>query len=139
MIEEPLSKTKFSFSRKKQFIDVSCPWGNQIRVHAPNEKFGNVEIGLPYVEFFVPKNSAGKLVNFYQEIFGAKASIGKRHGKTCAEVTTGTSQYVYFIETNEKQNLLKNLHLQSQNLLIFLLVLFSNFHHRKLAKLSSNI
>ena len=27
MIKEPLSKTKFSFSRKKEFIDVSCPWG----------------------------------------------------------------------------------------------------------------
>ena len=66
MIQEPLSETKFSFSRKKEFIDVSCPWGNQIRVHAPDETFGNVEIGLPYVEFFVPKNSAGKLVNFYQ-------------------------------------------------------------------------
>lgn len=77
--------------------------GNQIRIHAPDEAFGNVEIGLPYVEFFVPKNSAGKIVNFYREILGAKASIGKRHGKTCAMVTTGTSQYVYFIETNEKQ------------------------------------
>ena len=103
MIKEPLSKTKFSFSRKREFIDVSCPWGNQIRIHAPDEAFGNVEIGLPYVEFFVPKNSAGKIVNFYREILGAKASIGKRHGKTCAMVTTGTSQYVYFIETNEKQ------------------------------------
>ena len=54
-------------------------------VHAPDGT-GNVEIGLPYVEFFVPKNSAGKIVNFYREILGAKASIGKRHGKTCARL-----------------------------------------------------
>ena len=102
-VKDLLSKTKFSFSRKKEFIEVVCPWGNQIRVHAPAPKFGSIQIGLPYVEFFAPKNSAEKIANFYQEILGANASLGRRHGKICATITTGASQYVHFIETIEKQ------------------------------------
>ena len=102
-VSSQLSKTQFTFKRKKDRLEVTCPWGNKIRIHEPGPEFGNIQLGMPYVELNAPSNSAKKIARFYEEIMGANVSICKRHGKTCASVTTGASQYIHFIETKQTQ------------------------------------
>src|SRR5262249_43176770 len=50
----PLSGTQFGFVDRETFVDVTCPWGNRFRCHAPSAEFGSTELAIAYVEFFVP-------------------------------------------------------------------------------------
>lgn len=102
-IKPALKSSKFSVRRKNDRIETTCPWGNKIRVHAPDPEFGDMQIGLPYVELNVPTGSAERIARFYTEIMGANASVGERDGKRCASVTTGKAQYLHFMETRAKQ------------------------------------
>ena len=50
-----LEGTKFSFKEVGDVVETTCPWGNRIRVHAPDPaRFGQLRVGMPYVEFDVP-------------------------------------------------------------------------------------
>ena len=102
-VKPTLKGTKFSFKRKNDRIDATCPWGNRFRVHEPELAFGTMQIGMPYVELNAPTGSAEKIARFYSEIMGASVSLGERDGKRCASVTTGKAQYLHFIETRAKQ------------------------------------
>ncbi|MBH68979.1 MAG: hypothetical protein CMM58_11545 [Rhodospirillaceae bacterium] len=102
-IASQLSKTQFSFKRKKGYLEATCPWGNKIRVHEPAPEFGNMQLGMPYVELNAPSNSAKKIARFYEDIMGANVNLSKRYGKTCASVTTGVCQYIHFIEAKQTQ------------------------------------
>ena len=61
-VAELLSGTKFAFERhdagNEKWIDVTCPWGNRFRCHGPDARFGRMMLGLPYVEFDVPRGAA---------------------------------------------------------------------------------
>jgi predicted enzyme related to lactoylglutathione lyase len=102
-VKAALKGTKFSVKRKNDRIETTCPWGNKFRVHAPDPEYGDMQIGLPYVELNVPVGSAGKIARFYSEIMGANVSVGERDGRICASVTTGKAQYLHFMETRAKQ------------------------------------
>ena len=102
-VKETLKGTEFSFKRKNDRIDATCPWGNKFRVHEPAPEFGAMQIGMPYVELSAPVGSAEKIARFYHEIMGANVSVTERNGKPCASVTTGKAQYLHFIETRAKQ------------------------------------
>ena len=91
------------FRRKYDRLDGTCPWGNRFRVHERELAFGVRQIGMPYVELDAPTGSAEKIARCYSEIMGASVSLGERHGKRCASVTTGKAQYLHFIETRAKQ------------------------------------
>lgn len=103
MVAPRLEGTKFTYKRKKKSIETTCPWGNQFRVHEPAKEYGNITIGMPYVELHAPAGSAEGIARFYEEIMGAKASVGKRNGKPCASVVTGSKQYMHFVETKSAQ------------------------------------
>ena len=45
-----LEGTEFSFVDRGAFVDVTCPWGNRFRCHAPAPEFGETELAMPYVE-----------------------------------------------------------------------------------------
>ena len=50
-----LEGTQFSFREAGDVVETTCPWGNRIRVHAPDPaRFGAMRLGMPYVEFDVP-------------------------------------------------------------------------------------
>ena len=102
-VKPTLKGTKFSFKRKNDRIEATCPWGNNFRVHEPATEFGTMQIGMPYVELNAPVGSAEAIARFYREIMGANATVGERGGKPCASVTTGKAQYLHFIETRAKQ------------------------------------
>ena len=76
-VKKQLEGTQFSFREAGDVVETTCPWGNRIRVHAPDPaKFDAMRLGMPYVEFDVPgdANLAG-IARYYQEIFGAIAGV----------------------------------------------------------------
>ena len=50
----PLADTKFSYAVENGHVNVTCPWGNKFRCHLPDPQYGDMTLGMPYVEFTVP-------------------------------------------------------------------------------------
>ena len=50
MVRKPLKDTRFGYKagngKSNRYVDVTCPWGNQIRCHAPEDRFGPVQLGI---------------------------------------------------------------------------------------------
>ena len=95
-----LAGTRFAFHETEDAVEVTCPWGNRIRVHAPDEaRFGRITLGMPYVEFDVPPGSTPGIARFYREILDAPASAAD--GVAKALVARG--QYLIYRETDAPQ------------------------------------
>ncbi len=52
-----LADTKFSYGVENGHVNVTCPWGNRFRVQLPDPQYGDMTLGMPYVEFTVPRVS----------------------------------------------------------------------------------
>lgn len=58
-------------------VDVTCPWGNRIRVHAPDAaRFGAMRLGMPCVELFAAPGTAAGIARFYAAVLGARPHAG---------------------------------------------------------------
>jgi len=101
-VRKDLAGTKFDYKVKKDHIDVTCPWGNHIRAHAPDPKFGNILLGMPYVVFDVPKGAAAGIARFYESIFETQATVEKFERATTANVLVGAQQRFLFKESKTK-------------------------------------
>jgi hypothetical protein len=104
----PEIQTKFSWNRKGDVVEATCPWGNRIRCHAPSPEFGRTELGLVYVDFDVPRGTAEGIARFYNEVMKAPASASQ--GK--ATVKVGRDQRLMFTETDAPQPAYDNHHIQ---------------------------
>jgi len=104
----PELPNKFSFKRKGDTVDATCPWGNRVRCHAPAPEFGRIELGLVYIEFDVPRGTADGIARFYNEVMKAPASAAK--GK--ATVRVGRDQRLIFTETDKPLPEYDNHHIQ---------------------------
>ena len=101
MAEKWLAGTKFTCKIEKNHADVTCPWGNRIRLHRAGSEYGLMTLGMPYVEFPVPKGHADGIARFYVEIMGAPARLEKKKDGVCARVQVGPGQSLIFRETTE--------------------------------------
>jgi hypothetical protein len=80
-------------------VEVTCPWGNRIRVHAPDaERFGRITLGIPYVEIDAAPGSAERIARFYREMLDAPATFGEDHGRY-ARVSVGLGESIVYRET----------------------------------------
>jgi len=95
-----LADTQFGFVDQGVCVDVTCPWGNRFRCHAPAPEFGETELTMAYVEFDVPPGTADGISRFYAEILGATSEIVSRDGAAAASVCAGRDQRIYFRETS---------------------------------------
>ncbi|MEX2617080.1 MAG: hypothetical protein WD767_13370 [Alphaproteobacteria bacterium] len=111
-VRPELKGTKFAFKPAKSHIDVTCPWGNSIRCHQPEKKFGPIRLGMPYVQFDVPAGAAKGIAQFYRDILGATANVGKSEKAPAAQVEVGYHQYLVFRETKGKLPQYDGHHLQ---------------------------
>ena len=93
-----LKGTQFSFTVHAGHLDACCPWGNRFRCHVPAAQFGSMELGMPYVEFDVPRDSAEGIARFYREWIGAPAQLEQRADATVAIVNSGPEQKLLFRE-----------------------------------------
>ena len=101
-VRDELADTKFDFQETNEAVETTCPWGNAIHCHGPDEaRFGRMALGMAYVEFDVPLDAAPGIDRFYREIFGAASSVTEHKGAPCAQVQAGERQYLYFRETEE--------------------------------------
>jgi len=99
-VAKPLDGTRFDYTVHNDHIDTTCPWGNRIRCHAPDERFGPVGLGIPYVELDVPVGTADRIARFYREIMATLATVGEADGAPAARASVGNHQELIFRETD---------------------------------------
>jgi hypothetical protein len=98
-VREPLAQTQFAFREHNSFVEVTSPWGNRIRCHAPEARFGRIKLGMPYVEFDVPEGTTEGIAHFYREILDAPGTVGEDgHGRH-ARISVGAGQDLIYRES----------------------------------------
>lgn len=102
-VRSSLAGSRFSFVRTKAGVDVVCPWGNRIRVHAPEPtRSGRVTLGIPYVESHVPAGTAARIAQFYEQVLGTRARVGRESAAGFARVPAGLVTDLLFREVDEE-------------------------------------
>ena len=120
-----LEGSRFDFRETDDAVEVTCPWGNRIRVHEPDPaRFGPFALGMPYVEFDVPAGTLPGIVRFYQEILEGIAGIGTDARGAHAWAVVGDGNKLIFRETDARQPEFDGHHIQIS------LVDFSGPHKR---------
>lgn len=100
-VAEGLRGTKFSCARENGLLLVTCPWGNRYRCHPTQAEFGDMTLGMPYVEFAVAPGRIEGIMKFYRTVFGAPASVESDGDGPFARVKIGRHQSLLFRETQE--------------------------------------
>jgi hypothetical protein len=101
MVERQLGATKFGYTVEDKHVRVVSPWGNVIRCHPPGPAFGEMTLGMPYVELRVERGAADGIARFYRDGLGAPAVVARNGGGAAARVTVGPHQELIFRETAE--------------------------------------
>jgi hypothetical protein len=101
MVKRQLGGTRFDFAVEDKHIRVVSPWGNLIRCYPPGPAFGEMTLGMPYVELTVGLDTADGIAGFYRQGLGAQATVVRNGGGTAARVTVGPRQELVFRETAE--------------------------------------
>jgi hypothetical protein len=100
-VEAPLTGTKFNWSAESDYVAASCPWGNRFRCYAAGPTFGDMALGIPYVEFFTERDYAAGIARFYDQVLAAPAVTETGEQGILARVKIGRNQALIFRETDE--------------------------------------
>ena len=84
----------------ERVVEATCPWGNRMRVHAPGPHFGEMTLGMPYVELSAPRGTSARIARFYREILDAPATSGTDALGGFARVPLGRSESLVYRETD---------------------------------------
>lgn len=98
-----LAGTKFGFQALDEHVEVTCPWGNRLRIYEPGEAFAGMRIGMPYVMLDAPAGSAAGIARFYNEMLATPATAGEFDGAPAATASVGIGQSLIFRETDSAQ------------------------------------
>ena len=109
-------------------IEVTCPWGNRLRCHAPAPRLGRVTLGMSYVALDAPPGSAAAIVRFYREVLHAVADVGEDAEGPFARIGAGLDELLVFRETDRAQPEYDGNHIQIS------LADFSGAHRRLAAR-----
>ncbi len=94
-----LASSRFDFQFAGDRVEVVCPWGNRIRVHAPDPaRFGRMRLGMPRLEVNVPAGSAAAIARFYREVLANPASVDADAAGPFAQVPIGLGDSLRFRE-----------------------------------------
>ncbi len=100
-VQKHLADTRFGFRETNDAVEVTCPWGNRIRCHAPDaERFSPITLGMPYVEFGVPPGGLQGIARFYREILGGLAGVATDAEGEHAWAIIGDGNKLIFRETD---------------------------------------
>ncbi len=106
-VREALAGTQFSFACEAGHVAVTCPWGNRMRVFEPGPRFGRMLLGMPYVEFEVPRGTVQGIARFYREIVGTPARVVGGNGPSemdpAVHVVVGADQEIVYRECDRTQ------------------------------------
>jgi hypothetical protein len=104
-VAEGLKETEFAFQPDGDLTMVTCPWGNRFRCYSSQAEFGDMAVGLPYVEFAVARGSMKGILSFYEIVFGAPTAVeGDAQGEF-GRVKIGRHQSLLFRETDRRLRL----------------------------------
>jgi catechol 2,3-dioxygenase-like lactoylglutathione lyase family enzyme len=107
-----LGGTSFAWADGEDAVEVTCPWGNRIRVHAPHDRFGPIALGIPYVELATPVGTAERIVRFYREMLHAIAEVATDAGGRHARIGAGGTTALLYRETDAPQPAFDGNHIQ---------------------------
>jgi hypothetical protein len=94
-MKKPLEGTEFAFVEHRDHVEATCPWGNTMLCYEPGERFGDMQLGMPFVEFDVPIGTAKGIASFYQKMFDTNARVEGN----AAHVSVGKGQELVFRES----------------------------------------
>jgi hypothetical protein len=99
-VAQALQRTRFHWQREGSAVEVTCPWGNQFRCFEAGAEFADMAVGIPYVEFAVPKGAAPAILRFYDHVLGAPGTL-EDDGREAllGRVHIGGQQQLRFRET----------------------------------------
>ncbi len=100
-VAEGLKGTLFSVARNANTISVISPWGNHYRCYESCPEFGDMTLGIPYVEFLVPAGAASGILRFYETALGAMVSNEIDSEGPFGRVRIGRHQALRFRETKK--------------------------------------
>lgn len=95
-VRPKLASTHFNFSEQNGYLAVNCPWGNRLHCFAPSPRFGDMTLGMPYVEFDVPPGAATGIARFYEQALGVTSMMAP--DKASAMIPAGRNQTLIFRE-----------------------------------------
>ena len=99
-VKDALKDTRFAWHKDNDMIFATCPWGNQFRCFEAGDSFGDMGLGIPYVEFLVARGAARAIVNFYEQLFGANGILENDNGGLLGRIKLGRHQFLAFRETD---------------------------------------
>ena len=97
-VGDGLQGSKFSFERKADYLVATCPWGNHYRCHQSQPRFGEMTLGIPYVEFSVRPGTMHSIIGFYQAAFGVPVGVENDAEGLQGRVRIGRCQWLSFRE-----------------------------------------
>jgi catechol 2,3-dioxygenase-like lactoylglutathione lyase family enzyme len=97
-VRKPLDGTRFGFKEHNDYVEATCPWGNRIRCYAPGPRFGQMRLGMPYVELDVPRGTTDGIVEFYRKALNTMARTAEDGQGRHARVSVGADQDLIFRE-----------------------------------------
>ncbi|HZR02130.1 MAG TPA: hypothetical protein VFA81_03025 [Burkholderiales bacterium] len=97
-VRGPLASTQFGYLRRGDCIEATCPWGNRLRLHAPDPaRFGAITLDMPYLEFEAgPHARLAAIRDFYVEILGAVGGMDQDARGDFAWVAAGPGRRLIF-------------------------------------------
>ncbi len=95
-VRDKLAGTRFGYVEGEGSLTVTCPWGNELRCYAPQPRFGDMTLGMPYVEFSVARGAAQGIARFYEQAFGVDGIVALDGGS--ATIRIGRDQALVFRE-----------------------------------------
>jgi catechol 2,3-dioxygenase-like lactoylglutathione lyase family enzyme len=103
-VKPRLSDTMFAFERAGAHVDVMSPWGNRLRVHAPDvARFGRMLLGMPYVQVDVVPGTVKRIARFYSEVFAVRTGDVIKDGSSASvRIPVGLNESLVFRETSTK-------------------------------------
>jgi len=101
-VKDALKDTLFDYTVKDGYVSAISPYGNELRCYEPNARFGDIFIGVPYVEILTGRGTAAGIVKFYQRVMQAAATLQEDGGDAVAHIPVGTRQWIDFRETDEE-------------------------------------
>ncbi len=113
-VESMLAGAQFRFKQTDAGVDVTCPWGNRIQVHAPDTaRFGSLTLGMPYVEIDVAPGTAAGIGRFYRDILAAAhVEVGQDGQGAFARIPLGLQESLVFRETTRNLTAYDGHHIQ---------------------------
>ncbi len=100
-VQDRLAGTRFAWSAVEDQVAVTCPWGNRFRCYAPGPRFGDMALGIPYVDFHTRRGTARGIARFYETAMSAPSSVEAESDLAAARIEIGRNQWLLFRETDE--------------------------------------